>query len=214
MSIRILLAIDPGIVYEGVKVLIGAEKNLKIAGSAFDCNELASALTKTAAGVVLLDADALLMNAFECAEIIRKGFPGTKILVMAMLMNERQMTRYFDAGADGFILKNTTKEELIFAIEKIASDGIYIGPEFTVNFFTKNRHKKTHADKPASRILTDREMQVLELIVQGKTNAEMAEKLFISVRTIETRRKKILEKTGTVNTATLVKYAIQHGLIS
>jgi DNA-binding NarL/FixJ family response regulator len=215
MSIRILLAIDQGIVCEGLKVLLGAEKEFKVVGETVDCNDLILRIKKTNANIVLLDADAVLLNTIECAEMIKRNFPEVKILVMAMLINEPQMRRYLDAGADGFILKNTTKEELIFAIDKIANDGTYIGPEFILNLLTKNRIKRPQKSAKVNRAnkLTDGEMEVLSLIVQGKTNAEMSEILFISVRAVETRRKKILEKTGTRNTATLVKYVLEKGLI-
>jgi DNA-binding NarL/FixJ family response regulator len=215
MPVRILLALDKGIVCEGIKVLLSSEKNLKIVGETTECNELASKIKKTNTHIVLLDADAVLMNAFECAQIVKNGFPSVRLLVLAMIMNEQQMRRFMDLGADGFILKNTTKEELVYAIDKIANDGTYIGPEFVLNLLSKNRMKTpVKSDKSVrARTLTFGEMQILDLIVEGKTNAEMAKILFVSVRAVETRRKKILEKTGTTNTATLVKHAIEKGLI-
>jgi DNA-binding NarL/FixJ family response regulator len=137
------------------------------------------------------------------------------VLILSMHDHESYLIDLLDAGADGYILKNTSKDELLFAIKKIARHGIYMGPEFTLNMLAKYK-ASTGFMSPGplkEHNITSREMDVLKLVAEGKTNIEIARELFTSVRTIETRRKNLLDKTKTTNTATLIRYSIQNGLI-
>lgn len=217
MPIQILLADDHGIVREGLKMLLDGEPQVHVAAVASNGQEVLDLLGKREINLVLLDVNMPVMNGLECTKQIKQTFPHIKVLVLSMYDNESYLIDLIDAGADGYILKSATKEELLFAIQKVVNDGIYIGPEFALNLLTKNRLLSSMEPRPdissVKITLTDREMDVLNLIAQGLTNSEMASRLFISVRTIETRRKKILEKTGTSNTATLIRYAVLNGLI-
>jgi DNA-binding NarL/FixJ family response regulator len=156
-----------------------------------------------------------VMNGLECTRKLKQEFPKKKVLVLSMHDHESYLIDMLDAGADGYILKNTTKDELLFAIRKVASDGIYMGAEFTISMLAKYKSTVGYLRTPpkADLKITEREMDVLERIAQGKTNAEIARELFTSVRTIETRRKNLLEKTGTSNTATLIRFAVLNSLV-
>jgi DNA-binding NarL/FixJ family response regulator len=129
--------------------------------------------------------------------------------------HESYLIDLLEAGGDGYLLKNSSKEELVFAIKKIANNGIYMGPEFTLNMLTKYKSASGLVASREKRELniSEREMEVLNLVAEGRTNIEIARTLFTSVRTIETRRKNLLDKTQTNNTATLIRYAVQNGLV-
>jgi DNA-binding NarL/FixJ family response regulator len=133
---------------------------------------------------------------------------------MIMHDHETYLVDMLQAGADGYILKTSSIEELVYAIQKIANHGIYIGPEFTLNMLAKYAPKSSDDRNAVYDFnISDREMDVLKLIAKGLTNNEIAQKLYTSVRTIETRRKKLLEKTKTINTATLIYFATANGLL-
>lgn len=214
MAIKILLAEDQGIVREGLKVLLDSEPQVTVVAMASNGREVLETIEKVAVDIVIMEVNMPVMNGLVCTKQIKSKHQHVKVLILSVCDHESYLVDLLDAGADGYILKSSTKEELLFAIHKVANDGVYIGPEFTMNIISRQKsERKAEHTETRNNLLTDREMEVLELIAQGMTNAEMAAKLFISVRTIETRRKKILEKTGTTNTATLIRYAILNGLI-
>lgn len=215
MPINILLAEDHGIVREGLRLLLHDEEEVNVVAEAANGKEALELLKKKHVNVILMDMNMPEMNGLECTKAVKEKFPEVNVLILSMYDHENYLLDVLDAGADGYLLKSSSKDELLFAINKVANGGVYISPEFTLNLLTRKRLEKSISTvAPAPKVtLSDREMDVLELIAQGLTNAEMADKLFISVRTIETRRKKLLEKTGTSNTATLIRYAILNGLI-
>lgn len=215
MAVKIFLAEDHDIVRHGIKALLSAEQSVVVAGEASNGAEVLAMLKTQKPDVVVMDMNMPVTNGLETTKLIKKEYPDVKVLILSMHDHESYLIDLLDAGADGYVLKNSTKEELLFAILKIADGGMYIAPEFTMNMLAKYRMSMTMSSKTdVSNVhLTEREQDVLELIADGFTNLEIANKLFTSVRTIETRRKKLLEKTGTVNTATLIRFAVKHGLI-
>jgi two-component system, NarL family, response regulator NreC len=214
MRLKIHFVGNHELIGEGIKsMLVKSLPDVQLIESTGD--SFFAELKKNNPNIVILDIDSKHVDGEACVRNIKTNLPATRILVLSMMLSESSLLTYLDMGVEGYILNQSSKEELIFAIEKLRNGGIYIGPEFTLNILTRNRlrNNSAHLAEKARAMLTDREMDVLELIAKGMTNAEMAAKLFISVRTIETRRKKILEKTGTTNTATLIKFAVLHGLI-
>jgi DNA-binding NarL/FixJ family response regulator len=215
MSVKVLLVEDHDIVRQGLRSLLENETGIEIAGEAANGAEALSKLKNYDPDVILMDMNMPVMNGLECTKKVKQDFPGKKVLILSMHDHENYLIDLLDAGADGYILKNTNKDELLFAIKKIANDGIYMGPEFTLNMLSKYKaaagfivsHKKNDVK------ISEREMDVLHLIAEGKTNSDIAKELFTSVRTIETRRKNLLDKTGTRNTATLIRYAVLNGLV-
>jgi DNA-binding NarL/FixJ family response regulator len=214
LPIKILLLEDHDIVRQGIKALLDSEKETVIVlDEARNGAEAIEKIRRQNPDVVLMDMNMPVMNGIECTKQIRLEFPQVKVLILSMHDHESYLIEMLEAGANGYLLKNAAKDELIFAIKKIANDGIHFGPEFTLNMLSKYKAAIGHSSAKVDAKLTDREMDVLRLIAMGYTNTEMAKTLFTSVRTIETRRKKLLDKTGTTNTATLIKFAVLNGLI-
>jgi DNA-binding NarL/FixJ family response regulator len=215
MHVKVLLVEDHDIVRQGIKSLLENEEDIVITGEACNGAEALSKAKSTDPDVILMDMNMPVMNGLECTKKLKQEFPGKKILILSMHDHESYLIDMLDAGANGYILKNTNKEELMFAIKKVANDGLYMGPEFTMSMLAKYKAAAGFSS-PTRRTdikISDREMDVLSRIAEGKTNSQIAQELFTSVRTIETRRKNLLEKTGTTNTATLMKFAVINGLV-
>lgn len=212
MAVKIILVEDHDVVREGVRSMLENDAEIQVAAEACNGLEALELCSRLDVDMAVMDINMPVMNGLECTRILKKQFPETKVLILSMHNYENYLIDMLQAGADGYILKDSCRHELAFAVKKIAQGGMYIGPEFTVSILEKYAAGGSRADYQGPAI-SEGEIQVLELIAEGLTNTQMANKLFISVRTIESRRKKLLEKTGTVNTATLIKFAIRHGLI-
>lgn len=215
MPVNVFLVEDHDIVRHGIKALLEGEPEIAIIGEAANGEQAISKLSSIQPDVILMDMNMPVMNGLESTRIIKRDYPSVKVLILSMHDHESYLIDMLDAGADGYILKNSSREELVFAIKKIANDGMYMAPEFTMSMLAKYKMETGRNRRPENLDiqLTEREKNVLDLIAEGLTNVEIANKLFTSVRTIETRRKKLLEKTGTKNTATLIRFAVLNGLI-
>lgn len=215
IMINVFYVEDHDIVREGIIVLLESEPGIQVTGQARNGVEALEKLATHQPDVILMDMSMPVMSGLECTRLVKKEFPQVKIIMLSMYDHESYLIDMLDAGANGYIIKNSSKEELVFAIKKVASDGIYIGPEFTLNMLAKYQ-ASMNASSNTQTVevdLTGREMDVLKLIAEGMTNNEIAKQLFTSVRTIETRRKNLLHKTKTINTATLIRFAVLNGLI-
>lgn len=213
MPVKVFLVEDHEIVRQGIKALLEGEPDIIVTGEAPNGIEMLKRLESGQPDVLLMDMNMPEMSGVECTTEVKKKYPGVKVLILSMHDHESYLVDMIYAGADGYILKNSSREELLFAIRKVANEGVYISSEFALNMLAKHkRDTRKQASPPV--VLSDREMDVLVLIAEGHTNTEIADKLFTSVRTIETRRKNLLDKTGTTNTATLIRYAVVNGLVS
>jgi DNA-binding NarL/FixJ family response regulator len=215
MSIRLLLVEENEIVRQGIRTLFDGEGDIEICAEAKDSEEALALAKKCGPDLIVMEMNLSAASGLELISRFKKEHPSTKILLLCLQEHLQYLIGLVEAGAEGYVLKNCTKSELLFAIRKIASGGKYIGAEFTLSmlnrFRTTSQESATH--KRGALKITDREMIVLNMVAEGKTNQEIAKELFTSVRTIETRRKNLLDKTGTTNTATLIKFAVQNSLV-
>jgi len=195
-------------------MLLQEDSGIEVVGEACNGKELLELLSHTPADVVLMDINMPEMNGFEATEQVVKNFPETRVIALSMLNNLPFVQKILQCGASGYLLKTSGKDELRSAIKLVANGTSYISGELSMHMLSNS----LAADQPEAEVkeqagLSKREIEVLTLIAEGFTNAEIADKLFTSKRTIETHRQNILEKTGAKNTANLVKYAIGHKLI-
>ncbi|MBC5772728.1 response regulator transcription factor [Pontibacter sp. KCTC 32443] len=213
--IRVIIAEDHVILRQGLKMLLDEDKEIEVVGEAGNGTELLEMLSKTPVDVVLMDINMPEMNGFEATERVVKEFPDTKVIALSMLNNLPFVQKILQCGASGYLLKTTGKDELRSAIKLVAGGTNYICSELSINMLSNSFGGGPvvveHEDHAG---LSKREIEVLGLIAEGFTNAEIADKLFTSKRTIETHRQNILEKTGAKNTANLIKYAIGHKIIA
>lgn len=209
---RIILADDHVIFRQGMKALIEEAPGLEVAGEAGDGFELLNLLNVVKPDLVILDISMPGLQGIEATREIKKLHPDLIVLILTMHKNKEFLYHAISAGARGYLLKEDSDVELFSAIEAIRKGAIYvsaiIADEVSEDFsyLTKgNRHF-------SSNLLSKRETEVLKLIAEGKSNKEIADLLYISIRTVENHRANIQKKLDLNNTAELVRYAIQRGI--
>jgi DNA-binding NarL/FixJ family response regulator len=215
--IKVILADDHTLIRDGLKSLLKSDRSIQVVGEAENGVQLLTLLETVEPDVVMLDLNMPVMDGFEALEKLQAQYPHVKVLILTMLDQDSYVTKVRTAGALGYVLKTAGRTELIHAIKTVADNNSYICSEVALNLLNRVNNGPTPeeaetAGKSGSD-LSKREMEVLRLIAEGYTNAEIADKLFASKRTIESHRQHLIEKTKAKNTATLIKYAIQQGLI-
>jgi len=211
---RIFLVDDHTIVRDGLRALLASEPDIEVVGEAGNGQELLDRLSTTPADVVLLDANMPVLDGLATTLRLRAEFPQVRVLILSMLAHERYIGQLFDAGASGYVLKSAEKGEILVAIQTVIAGRQFLCSDLGLNMLRKVLAKDDEPEEAskASR-LSRRESEVLQLLAEGLTTNEIAEKLFTSKRTIETHRQNILEKTQTKNTAALIRMAVTQGLL-
>ncbi|MDO7884922.1 response regulator [Hymenobacter cheonanensis] len=211
---RIFLVDDHTIVRDGLRALLANEPDISIVGEAGNGQELLDRLPTTPTDVVMLDANMPVLDGLATTLRLRTEYPHIRILILSMLAHERYIGQLFDAGAAGYVLKSAEKGEILVAIQTIIAGRQFLCSDLGLNMLRKVLAKDDEPEEAAKATrLSRRESEVLQLLSEGLTTNEIAEKLFTSKRTIETHRQNILEKTQTKNTAALIRMAVTQGLL-
>lgn len=211
--IKIIIADDHQLFIEGIQSLIQSIKHMEVVAEVANGKELLEKLETTSCDIILMDINMPEMDGIEATKQVRSAYPDIKVLMLTMFSNKEYIEKLLRVGAHGYILKNTGMEELREAIETLVEGNSYFSKE-VMERIMEGLQKKKLAEKNTHLIeLTEREIEVLKLIVQECTTAEIAEKLFISTHTVETHRKNLISKLQVRNVAGLVKYALQNGLV-
>lgn len=203
--IRVALVDDHALVRDGIKALLSVMAPLEVVGEAESGAEAIEMVGRCQPDLLLVDISLRDMNGLELTRVLRSQYPALKVLVLSMYDNYEYVSESVRSGASGYVLKNAPSREIIAAIEAITSGGTFYSAEIA---------QRLIADKNTDNELTPRESQVLYKMAQGLNNKEMARELDISVRTVETHRLSIRRKLNIDKPAALVKYAIDHGIIS
>ncbi|MCC3159177.1 response regulator transcription factor [Hymenobacter sp. 15J16-1T3B] len=212
--ISVLLVDDHQLVLEGVRVLLQNEPDLRIAATAYSGPEALQQLAlHPEVHVAIVDLNMPQMSGVQLTQAIRAAHPGVRIIVLSMFHDHASVQEVLDAGGAGYLLKNTTAHELTTAVRRVAAGRTYFNAEVGATLLE-------HLDVPAARDpaeqaapLTAREREILQLIAGEYSNAAIAEKLFISERTVETHRRNIFTKTKSKSIIGLIQYALKHKLI-
>ncbi len=214
-QINVLLVDDHNIVKQGLRAILESHASITVVEEADNGQEALDKLeTSAVIDFVIIDINMPIMNGIEATEIITKKYPTIHVLALTMLNEEYHIRKMLKAGADGYILKNSSKDELLKAVTTIAKGEHYFSKEATdiIMMDMVQGEPQTKGAPTTEVYLTDREKDIIKLIAQEFTNAEIGEKLFISVRTVDAHRRNLLQKIGARNTAGLVVYAIEHQL--
>ncbi|KIR17748.1 Oxygen regulatory protein NreC [Pseudomonas fluorescens] len=203
--IRVALVDDHSLVRDGIKALLSVMPRLDVVGEAENGAQAIEMVGRSQPDLLLMDISLKDMNGLELTRLLGKQYPCLKILILSMYDNYEYVSESVRSGASGYVLKNAPSREIIAAIEAIISGGTFYSAEIAQRLAT---NPNTDSE------LTPRESQVLAKMVQGLNNKEMARELDISVRTVETHRLSIRRKLNIDKPAALVKYAIDHGIIS
>ncbi len=209
--IRVIICDDHPIVREGVRMIIQRQKDIAIEEEASSGQELLSKLPGHECDVIILDIGLPGgPDGIELLKILSRDHPGTPVLVMSMHPESQLGMRSIKAGASGYLVKGSEPSELLAAIRKLAAGGKYISAGLAEQLAEEVSRKGAH---PAHEKLSDREYRVLCLLASGKGVSEIASELFLSPATVGTYRSRVLSKLNLNNTAELVRYAVEHGLL-
>lgn len=214
--IRLLIVDDHAVVRSGLKLLLGEKQNIEVVGEAADGDEAIRMAEELNPDVVLMD---LSMphgkDGMTATEELKKLMPDIYILVLTMHDDEQYLFRAIQAGASGYILKNAPHEELLTAIRYVAAGNAYLTPLATKRLMGQYIEKvKNGEGTDEFESLSEREKEVLSWTAKGYANKEIAEKLIISVKTVETHKSNLMEKLGLKSRPDLIKYAMQKGLLT
>jgi DNA-binding NarL/FixJ family response regulator len=210
----ILIAEDHTILREGLRSLLNTDQNFEVVGEAEDGREAIRISEKLIPDLVLMDLTMPKMNGLEAIKEIKKRSPGSKILVLTVHKTEEYILAALEAGADGYVVKDATHSELIMAMEKVLSGSRFLSPDISekvINGYLQGR--RALKTKTSWDTLTQREREILKLIAEGYKNKEVADYLFISVKTVEKHRANLMRKLNLHNAAALTALAIDKGLI-
>ena len=211
---RIILVDDHALFRSGLRGLLDSRDEYTVVGEAGDGAEFLNMLLSTEADVVFMDISMPVMNGAEATERALQMRPELKIITLSMFGDENYYARMVDAGACGFLLKDSDIDEVVAAIEAVMAGDNYFSPALQSSlgsFGSAEADDELREDSPDG--LSSREIEILVGVCRGLSNQEIADELFISKRTVDKHRANIMEKTGCKNTANLVVYAISHRLI-
>lgn len=216
--IKIILAEDHLVVLNGVKLLLESQSDLEVIGEGTNGNQILEIFkTGNIPDVLITDINMSDMDGLELITHVKQEFPTVKVIVLSMLNNLQYILQAFKNGANGYLVKNVGYEEMLYCIRHVAKGGQFICEEISTIMLDSLQRSPTaflNIEQIMEKMgLSEREMEVLELIGEGFTNMQIADKLFLSKRTVEGHRQNLLEKTGVKNTAALIKYAIRTGLM-
>jgi DNA-binding NarL/FixJ family response regulator len=209
--LRVIIVDDHEIFRKGLSMVINKSKFAKVVAEAGNGQLFLNEIENTEVDIVLMDIQMPVMNGIEATKIALERFPKLKIIALSMFGEEEYLQNMVDAGVQGFLLKNISKEDLYRAIQVIAEGRNYYSEEL-LSFFTKKFIQQPKQETSDAN-LTKRELEILQLIAEGFTDNEIAEKLFLSQRTVNGHRASLIAKTGSRNTVNLLTYAIKNGLV-
>jgi len=207
---RVLLADDHKILRQGLRTLLEQEKDIQIVGEADNGRSSVKLTGELAPDVVIMDVAMPDLNGIDATRRITEAEPRTRVLALSMHSDGRYVKGMLQAGARGYILKDCAAEELTHAIRTVMAGQIYVSPGVTGTIVNDYVRQLSAADEPAT--LTRREREVLQLLTEGGSTANIAAGLHLSIKTIETHRKRIMDKLGLRSIAELTKYAIREGI--
>jgi two-component system nitrate/nitrite response regulator NarL len=210
--ITIYLVDDHQIMLDGVKSLLDGYSEFKIVGESTRSSQALMDINKLSPQVVITDIHMPEMNGVEFTSKLHAMYPEIKVVALSMSDDETMITSMLDAGVSGYIIKNTGKEELRTALLKIFNNEVYLSPEIAT-ILTKAISRQRKMDLEPEAKLTQREIEIVKLIALEYSNEKIAEKLFISERTVETHRKNIFRKTKTKGVVGLVRWAVEHNIV-
>ncbi len=214
-EINVFVVDDHQIFLDGIVSLLDDEPNIKIVGTAHNGKEAIDRIKSTKVDVVLMDINMPEMDGIEATKQLKKTNPDIKILMLTMHSEARFIKECLEIGAKGYVMKNISKDDLLKAIETVYQDKSYLdqnSQEKLISSMSNAEEDNRNYDELAAQI-TQRELEILQLIALGLTSQDIANKLFISKNTVETHRKNMLAKLNVNNTAALLKIAYKKGLV-
>lgn len=214
MSIRIILADDHAIVRDGLRFILEAQPDFQVIGDAANGREAVRQASQNCPDVVILDIAMPELNGIEAAQQIREICPATKVIILSIYATSEHIFRALQAGARGYLLKESAGVEVADAVRAVQAGRRYLSEEISEIMIDNYLSQRQIGEANPLARLTSREREVLQLVVEGKPSAEIAEILSLSPNTVDTYRSRLMQKLEITDLPGLVKFALQHGLIS
>jgi two-component system response regulator NreC len=209
--IKVVLVDDHAVVRSGLRLLLDANEDIEVVGEAGNAKDAIFRARALKPDVMLLDVVMPGESGIEVLPALLKESPDTKVLILSMQDDPSYVREAFGAGASGYVLKEAADEEVVSAVREIAAGGHYVHPALGARMVTAEAQERAAAEADP---LSEREREVLRLLALGHTNQEIAQELYISVRTAESHRAHIMQKLHIATRAELVRYALSHGLLA
>ena len=215
--IRLLIVDDHPVVRAGLHTLLGAQPDMEIVGEADDGSSAIERALEAEPDVVVMDITMKGMSGLLATQEIVRRLPQTKVLILTMHEDEEYLRQMLETGATGYVLKQAVDTELAIAIRAVHRGEVYLYSSFTRVLLGEPSERDEEQDQAPSatdyELLSRRERQVLQMVALGYTNQQIADQIFLSVKTVETYRARVMEKLGLRSRAALVRYALRHGLL-
>jgi DNA-binding NarL/FixJ family response regulator len=215
-KIKILIADDHSLVRTGLRQLLEGSAEFSVVGEAESGEEAVRQVAKLKPDIAILDISMPGMSGIEATRTIGRENTGTRVLILTIHESEEYIYQMVRAGASGYVLKDAGRDELFTAVRAVAAGERFFSPgvsKLMVEEFIRRATEQESGPPAPDEVLTNRESEILKHIAEGLTNQQIADKLFISVRTVDTHRTNLMQKLDIHDTASLVRYAIQKGLV-
>lgn len=210
-EIKLLLVDDHQVITDGLKSLLNNQSGMRVSSTALNGKEALEIIKILTIDLVLMDIDMPVMNGLDATKLIKQTENPPKVIILSMHSEKGMVEDLINTGVDGYLLKNSGKEEIIDAIQKVMAGNNYFASDVTLSLLS---NKNSGSSAQAEHGLTDRELEILKLIADGFTNKEIGDKLFISHRTVDTHRTNLMKKLEVKNIAALISFAIKNKIIS
>ncbi len=213
MTIKVFLADDHAVVRDGLRALLEAEVNISVIGDASNGREAVRQVQRLDPDVVVMDIAMPKLNGIEATHQIHETCPSTRVVILSMHSSKEHIFQALQAGAYGYLLKESAGQEVVRAVRKVHSGVRYLSRSITetvIDNYVQQR-QALPAQNPLER-LSSREREILQLVVEGKSSSQIANILFLSPKTVETYRSRLMKKLGVRDLPSLVKFAIRHGV--
>ncbi|MGH2444359.1 MAG: response regulator [Chloroflexota bacterium] len=214
MDTKVLLADDHAILREGLRMVLDAQQGITVVGEAEDGRRAVELVEKLQPDVVVMDIAMPNLNGAEATRQIKRRFLRVQVLILTMHENQQYLAQIINAGAIGCVLKRSAGTELVTAVRAAARGESYFSPSLATMMLDVYRMRLAEQGQDELSLLTEREREVLQLIAEGKTNQQIAEQLFLSIKTVQTHRSHLMEKLGAHDRTDLVKHAMRLGMIA
>jgi DNA-binding NarL/FixJ family response regulator len=213
MDTKVLLVDDHAILREGIRMVLDAQSGMTVVGEAEDGRQALDMVEELQPDVVVMDIAMPNMNGAEATRQIKRRFPRTRVVILTMHENQQYLMQIVNAGATACVLKRSAGTELVTAVKAAARGESYFSPTMASMMLDVYRKRLVEEGSDELALLTEREREVLQLVAEGKTSQEIADQLFVSIKTVQTHRMHIMEKLDAHDRTDLVRHAIRLGVI-
>lgn len=215
MKINVFIADDHSVVRTGLRFILEAQHDIKVVGEASNGRETVRQMSRLKPDVVLMDITMPDLNGIDATQQIRELSPSTKVIILSMHSAQEHISRAMQAGALGYLLKESDAGEVVNAVRAVHAGRRFVSQKISEKIMEDYSQMRTGPREPNPLdLLSPREREIIQLVAEGKSSAEIATMLFLSPKTVETYRSRLMEKLGITNLPDLIKFAVLHGLTS